>query len=782
MLVARDLSKEYRSGENRLAVLRDVSFSIPQGAFVAIVGPSGSGKTTLLGLLAGLDTPTRGQVLLDDADLTAMDEDQRARLRGEKVGFVFQSFQLISDAHRARERAGAARAARRARRGASARASCSTRVGLGDRLDHFPTQLSGGEQQRVAIARAFANAPRILFADEPTGNLDSDTGARIVELLEALNRESKTTIILVTHDLALAGARAAHHSPERRPRRLRHRDRAGGLRSRRAQRGSSFALAWRESRTARRRLLLYMSSISLGVAALVAIDSFSENVIRSVHEQSRALLGGDVCVDAQRAAHASGRLAARLAATRTASRRRRRRTSSSMALVPRTRRHAPRAGARRRAGLSVLRQDHHRARRRRGARSSRATTSSSIRRSSSRSTRRSATRCRSATRSSSSQERSRAFRATSASRAAIGPRVYIPERYVAETGLLVFGSRAEYETLFKLPATTRRETCSSRASRKRLSARHERLDARARATTNRGSRARSINCTTISAIVGLVALLLGGIGVASGVHAFVDAEDRPGRDSPLPRRDELAGAGDLHGAGRGDGIHRRARRRRARRRHSVRDAVRAQGFPAGRRRSAARAVGDSARTRRSACGSRCCSRCGRSSRCAACRRCRRCGASPTPTRCAARGGIRFASLLSFAIAASVLELGLSRANTVQRGIGFTRRDRRARSAFCGSSAVGAVVGRATRASPVVAVPAAPGRREPLSPGQSDARRRARARLRRVPHGHAVSGAAQHSSLARPPAGRGARERRVLRRAGGAARRASTRSFARRATS
>jgi putative ABC transport system ATP-binding protein len=203
MLVARELSKEYRSGENRLAVLRDVSFSIPQGAFVAIVGPSGSGKTTLLGLLAGLDTPTHGQVLLDGADLTAMTEDDRARLRGEKVGFVFQSFQLIStltaleNVQVPLELRGESGAGERAR-------ELLRRVGLADRLDHFPTQLSGGEQQRVAIARAFANAPRIMFADEPTGNLDSDTGARIVELLEALNRESKTTIILVTHDLTLA--------------------------------------------------------------------------------------------------------------------------------------------------------------------------------------------------------------------------------------------------------------------------------------------------------------------------------------------------------------------------------------------------------------------------------------------------------------------------------------------------------------------------------------------------------------------------------------------------
>lgn len=203
MLVARELSKEYRSGENRLTVLKDVSFSIPQGAFVAIVGPSGSGKTTLLGLLAGLDTPTHGKVLLDSADLTAMNEDQRARLRGEKVGFVFQSFQLISTLTAVEnvqvplELRGDNGAGERAR-------DLLRRVGLGDRLDHFPTQLSGGEQQRVAIARAFANSPRILFADEPTGNLDSDTGAHIVELLEALNRESKTTVILVTHDHSLA--------------------------------------------------------------------------------------------------------------------------------------------------------------------------------------------------------------------------------------------------------------------------------------------------------------------------------------------------------------------------------------------------------------------------------------------------------------------------------------------------------------------------------------------------------------------------------------------------
>jgi putative ABC transport system ATP-binding protein len=184
-------------------VLRDVTFTIPNGAFVAIVGPSGSGKTTLLGLLAGLDVPSSGTVLLDGEDLSRLSEDQRAQLRGAKVGFVFQSFQLIptltalENVQVPLELRGDDGAPERAR-------DLLRRVGLGDRGHHFPNQLSGGEQQRVAVARAFSNAPRLLFADEPTGNLDSETGERIVELLETLNRESGTTIVLVTHDLALA--------------------------------------------------------------------------------------------------------------------------------------------------------------------------------------------------------------------------------------------------------------------------------------------------------------------------------------------------------------------------------------------------------------------------------------------------------------------------------------------------------------------------------------------------------------------------------------------------
>lgn len=206
MLVARGLTKSYQSGTQQLTVLHDVSFEVPQGAFISIVGPSGSGKTTLLGLLAGLDTPSAGTVTLDDIDLGSLNEDARATLRGEKVGFVFQSFQLIPTLTAQENvqvplelsgKATAREAAERAR-------ELLTRVGLGDRTHHFPQQLSGGEQQRVALARAFVNTPKILFADEPTGNLDGTTGERIIELLEELNRERGCTIVLVTHDTALA--------------------------------------------------------------------------------------------------------------------------------------------------------------------------------------------------------------------------------------------------------------------------------------------------------------------------------------------------------------------------------------------------------------------------------------------------------------------------------------------------------------------------------------------------------------------------------------------------
>jgi putative ABC transport system ATP-binding protein len=203
MLIVQDLQKTYRSGGRPLTVLSDVSFRIDAGELVAIVGPSGSGKTTLLGLLAGLDRPTSGSVHLEGVELGALPEDGRARLRRERIGFVFQSFQLIptltarENVQVPLELGGGTGAAERA-------GELLARVGLGDRAHHYPGQLSGGEQQRVAIARAFVHTPRILFADEPTGNLDAATGARIIDLLLELNRERGTTLVLVTHDAELA--------------------------------------------------------------------------------------------------------------------------------------------------------------------------------------------------------------------------------------------------------------------------------------------------------------------------------------------------------------------------------------------------------------------------------------------------------------------------------------------------------------------------------------------------------------------------------------------------
>ena len=211
MIVAEALEQTYLSGGRPLTVLRDINLAIAPREFVAITGPSGSGKTTLLGLLAGLDRPTKGVVRLDGEDLGPLSEDARARLRAEKVGFVFQTFQLLPtltalenvmvpmELQRAARNSGGENSG-----GQGAAQGLLARVGLGDRTHHYPAQLSGGEQQRVAIARAFANRPKILFADEPTGSLDAENGRTIIDLLVELNRDAGTTLLLVTHDPALA--------------------------------------------------------------------------------------------------------------------------------------------------------------------------------------------------------------------------------------------------------------------------------------------------------------------------------------------------------------------------------------------------------------------------------------------------------------------------------------------------------------------------------------------------------------------------------------------------
>jgi putative ABC transport system ATP-binding protein len=203
VLQVEHLTKTYLSGDRRLTVLSDVSFEIEEGSSCAVVGPSGSGKTTLLGLCAGLDRPSGGSVLLDGRDLGTLSEEELAGFRNRRVGFVFQTFQLIPTLTALEnvmvpcELRGVSDAGCRA-------AELLEQVGLRDRFHHYPAQLSGGEQQRVALARAFVNRPQVLFADEPTGNLDSDTAETVEGLLFNLNRENGTTLILVTHNLELA--------------------------------------------------------------------------------------------------------------------------------------------------------------------------------------------------------------------------------------------------------------------------------------------------------------------------------------------------------------------------------------------------------------------------------------------------------------------------------------------------------------------------------------------------------------------------------------------------
>ena len=203
ILEVRQLTKSYPNGSSSLTVVKDISFTIEAGSTCAIVGPSGSGKTTLLGLCAGLDQPTSGAVHLAGVHLGALDEDGRARVRNESVGFVFQNFQLLPTLT-AVENVMVPLELHGQKQVRDEAVRLLERVGLGERLTHYPTQLSGGEQQRVALARAFINRPKILFADEPTGNLDAETGHLVIENLFALNASLGTTLVLVTHDMELA--------------------------------------------------------------------------------------------------------------------------------------------------------------------------------------------------------------------------------------------------------------------------------------------------------------------------------------------------------------------------------------------------------------------------------------------------------------------------------------------------------------------------------------------------------------------------------------------------
>ncbi|WP_300437891.1 ABC transporter ATP-binding protein [Christiangramia sp.] len=203
ILNIQNLKKTYASGSRQLTVLEDISFEIEEKETFAIVGPSGSGKTTLLGLCAGLDQPDSGKIELCGTLINELSEDKRALLRNRKVGFVFQDFQLIPTLT-ALENVAVPLELRGDKNATKIGKELLEKVGLGDRFDHYPSQLSGGEQQRVALARAFSTKPDILFADEPTGNLDEETGQKVVELLISLNRESGTTLVIVTHDMELA--------------------------------------------------------------------------------------------------------------------------------------------------------------------------------------------------------------------------------------------------------------------------------------------------------------------------------------------------------------------------------------------------------------------------------------------------------------------------------------------------------------------------------------------------------------------------------------------------
>lgn len=203
ILKINGLEKTYTSGNKQLTVLQNISFDVEKGQTFSIIGPSGSGKTTLLGICAGLDTPNAGSVELCGYDLNTLSEDERAQLRNREVGFIFQNFQLLPTLT-ALENVSVPLELQGAKHASKRGTELLEQVGLADRFHHYPSQLSGGEQQRVALARAFSNSPSILFADEPTGNLDEETGEKVIKLLFDLNKASNTTLVIVSHDLDLA--------------------------------------------------------------------------------------------------------------------------------------------------------------------------------------------------------------------------------------------------------------------------------------------------------------------------------------------------------------------------------------------------------------------------------------------------------------------------------------------------------------------------------------------------------------------------------------------------
>jgi putative ABC transport system ATP-binding protein len=205
LIRVRGLTKSIDTGTHRVDILKGIDLDIPRGQFAAIMGPSGSGKSTLLGLLAGLDSPTKGEIQLDGEEITSLSEDRMALLRGRKIGFVFQSYHLIPTLTAEENVLLPMELAGNGQGGRARARELLERVGLGDRRDHYPVQLSGGEQQRVALARAFALHPPILLADEPTGNLDSATGRVVLDLMLAMNREQGATLVLVTHEETVAG-------------------------------------------------------------------------------------------------------------------------------------------------------------------------------------------------------------------------------------------------------------------------------------------------------------------------------------------------------------------------------------------------------------------------------------------------------------------------------------------------------------------------------------------------------------------------------------------------